>query len=155
MELAGEARTLSAVFDGLYLHVLVRPGDPTPVILGGKGRTVRARLTGRATWDGVTVHFHPNAPHIGFPGDNDSWKAFGKFRTGAIGPLFFRNKLQPNANGTIEIGEVLPGRYQMFVSAPGVSNYAGFAHIRVDAEKPGEVPQSLDLGEIAVKAAEN
>ena len=82
---------------GLSTDFEVKPGGVTHALLGGQGRTVRGRLTGRDSWDGVTMHFHPNAPHIGFPGDDASWQAFAMFRHSEIGPLFFRDGLKPNA----------------------------------------------------------
>jgi hypothetical protein len=146
--------TTGVVLPGLVTHLDVRAGETTEVLLGGQGRTVRGRLIGRDSWDDVTFHFHPTAPHIGFPGDDDSWKGFAWFRRSPIGPLFFRDKLNPNADGSFEIPHMLPGSYQLFVSAPGVQNYAGTAQFNIEAEIPGEPPPPLDLPEIVVRAAE-
>jgi hypothetical protein len=144
----------SAVLPGLSVHVRVQPGGATNALLGGQGRTVRGRLTGRDSWDGVSMHFHPTAPHIGFPGDDEMWQAFGMFRHSPIGPIFFRDGLKPNADGSFAIAHVLPGSYQLFVTAPGVDNYAGSTSFDVDNERAGRRPPPLDLGEIKVRPAD-
>ncbi|MEX0678699.1 MAG: M56 family metallopeptidase [Pirellulales bacterium] len=150
----GKSGATSALCEGMYSQVSIRPGQPTPVVIGGQGRKVTGRLTGRDSWDGVTLRIHPDAPHFGSPGDDEQWHAFGIFRASAIGPLFFRDKLQPNADGTFAIPHMLPGRYQMFVSAPGVENFAAHSKIQVDSEVPGEIPPPVDIGEIQVKPPE-
>ena len=146
-----QSEAASHLFDGLYVHVDVKSGEPTLAVIGGQGRTVVGRFTGRNTWDGVTIRLHPDAPHIGFPGDDESWKAFGAFRESDLGPLFFRDGLKPNADGTFKIPHLLPGRYQFFVSAPGVENYAASTVIVVEPETPGKAPPPLDMGDIAIK----
>lgn len=136
---------------GLSATVDVKPGVVTTTLLGGQGRTVRGRLVGRESWEGVTMHFHPRAPHIGFPGDNASWQAFSLFEHSEIGPHFFRKGVKSNADGSFEIPRVLPGSYQLFVSAPGLKNYGGAKHFDVDDEVPDKAPPPLDLGEIKVR----
>ena len=66
----------------------------------------------------------PTAPHIGFGGDDASWKAFGQLKASPIGPLLFRDKQPVNKDGTFTIEKMLPGRYQLFLSAPGFTSYA-------------------------------
>jgi hypothetical protein len=139
-----------ANLDGLYRHFEVRAGEPTAVVLGGQGRKVTGRLTGRDSWDGVTFHFHPEAPHFGFAGDDAMWRAFGLFRASPIGPIYFRDKQKVNADGTFTIDAMLPGRYQWFVSAPGAREYVASRVVTVEPETPGEMPLPLDLGQIAV-----
>lgn len=151
----GKSGATSALCEGMYTHATIRPGEPTPVVIGGQGRLVTGRLSGRDSWEGVTLRMHPNAPHIGLAGDNEQWQAFGIFRASAIGPLFFRDRFQPNADGAFAIPNVLPGRYQLWVSAPGVDNYAAYKVIQVDPEPQGAVPPPLDIGEIAVKPPDN
>ena len=46
---------------------------------------------------------------------------------------------------------MLPGSYQLFVSAPGFAELCGVAQVTVEPEVPGKAPAALDLGEIAVK----
>lgn len=149
----GRSGTTHAILDGLFRHVEVASGKPTPVLLGGQGRPVTGRLTGRRSWEAVTIRFHPEAPHIGFPGDDAQWKAFGIFRESAVGPLFFREGLGVSVDGVFRLDHVLPGRYQLFVSAPGVENHAAFLVMSVPAETVGEEPDPLDLGEIPVRSA--
>jgi hypothetical protein len=141
----GASRAKSSIFPGLFTHVNVQSGDATPVLIGGQGRKVTGRLIGREKWDGVTFHLHPVAPHVGFAGDDEEWKAFGRFGGTPIGRLFFRGKLKPNADGTFEIPHMLPGRYQFFVDAPGI---IASRLIEIEPETAGESPDGLDLGEI-------
>jgi len=151
---AGNADGVSEVImDGMFIHLQVKAGEPTPAVIGGQGRQLTGQLKGRDSWEGVTLHMHPNAPHIGFPGDDEQWKAFSALQSGPLGPLLFRDKIKPAADGKFTIDNVLPGHYQIFVSAPGVENYAGYKQVRVEAEAPGPKPQLLELGEVQVKGA--
>ncbi len=86
-------------------------------MIGGQGRTLKGKLVGLESWKGVTFHFHPEAPHIGFPGDDEIWKAFGQLKASPIGPALFRDKQPVKDDGTFEIKNMLPGDYQLFVSA--------------------------------------
>ncbi len=141
----------SLFLEGMIIHLDVRAGEPTAAVIGGQGRAIRGRLAGRDSWEGVTLHFHPRAPHIGFPGDDEHWKAFSELKTGPLGPLFFRDKIKPAADGSFIAENVLPGSYQLFVSAPGAKEYAGYLQFRVEPEMPGVKSQPLDLGEIQLK----
>jgi hypothetical protein len=141
----------SMAFPGLYAHVTALPGESTKVLIGGQGRQVTGRLTGRKTWEGVTIHFHPRAPHIGFPGDEEHWQGFDIFRESAIGPVFFRDKLKPDADGKFEFPQMLPGIYQLFVSVPEPGNNGASRQFQVAAEMPGEVAAPLDIGDISVR----
>jgi hypothetical protein len=134
------------------IHVDVKAGDPTRVLIGGQGRMVRGQLTGRDSWKGVTLRIHPTAPHIGFPGDDAAWKAFGELRQSPIGPLLFRDKESVNADGTFEIADMLPGDYQLFVSAPDIENFAAYRQVSIEPETPDAKPAAVDLGEIKVKS---
>ncbi len=145
----------SVMFPGLCTHVTVLPGESTKVLIGGQGRKVTGRLTGRDSWEGVTIHVHPRAPHIGFPGDEDLWRGFGIFRESAIGSLFFRDKLKPDADGKYEIPHMLPGDYQLFVSVPEQGNNGASTQFKIAAEVPGEVPAPLEIGELTVRASDD
>jgi beta-lactamase regulating signal transducer with metallopeptidase domain/biopolymer transport protein ExbD len=134
---------------GRLAHYEIRAGSPSAVVLGGVGRTVRGRLTGRASWDGVTIHFHPRAPHFGRSGDEIQWKAWNEFQKGPGGPAFFRSGLKPNAEGMIEIPNVLPASYQLFISAD--KDQVGHRQFDVKPETPGTENEVVDLGEISVK----
>ncbi|MGI8602477.1 MAG: M56 family metallopeptidase [Verrucomicrobiales bacterium] len=136
--------TTSVVLPGMFAHVTVKPGVPTPALIGGRGRTVKGRLVGRDSWDGVTMHFHPRAPHIGMPGDEDSWTAWTQFQKSSIGPIFFRTGLQSKADGTFEIPSVLPGDYQLFVDGNSGSQFS------IESENAVGSPEPRDLGNISV-----
>ena len=141
--------TTSVMLPGMTSHVAVKSGDPTRALIGGRGRTIKGRLTGRDAWEGVTIHFHPRAPHVGMPGDNEVWAAWNEFKTSAIGPIFFRSGLKPNADGRFEISGVLPGDYQLFVDGN-----RGYRQFSVEAESGAAPAEPLDLGAIQVKPAE-
>src|SRR5262249_31950339 len=89
-------------------------------------------------------------PPVGFGGGNEAWKAFGQLQKSDIGPLLFRDKLPVESDGSFVIEKMLPGRYQLFVSAPGFTNYAASALVTVEAEAPGQAPAILKLGDTAV-----
>jgi hypothetical protein len=138
--------TTSVMLPGMLVQVNVASGEPTPALIGGRGRTVKGRLTGRDSWQGVTMHFHPCAPHIGMPGDADSWAAWSEFQKSAVGPIFFRTGLKAKDDGTFEIPNVLPGDYQFFVDGN-----AGYRQFSIEMESPDAPGETIDLGEIAVK----
>jgi biopolymer transport protein ExbD len=139
---------------GRLTHVTVQPGA-TAVVIGGEGRVVKGRLTGPASWEGVTFHFHPTAPHVGLPGDNEMWKAWNEFKTGPSGSLFFRDGLNVNADGTFEVPNVLPGDYQIFFKRAGENGYLASGKFSVDAETPGTRPEAKDIGEIKARGGTN
>lgn len=142
----------SVVLNCMYQHVMVMAGEPTVVQIGGRGRTVTGRFVGLDSWDGATYHFHPDAPHFGREGDNVSWVAFYQLKASSIGPMLFRDKQPVNPDGTITIDRMLPGSYQIFLSAPQWNNYAASAVITIDPETPGQLPiPEVKLEDIAVR----
>jgi beta-lactamase regulating signal transducer with metallopeptidase domain len=135
--------------NGLVQHVKVAAGDATRVLVGGQGRTVTGKFVGLDSWEGATYHFHPEAPHVGFGGDDVRWKAFNQLKQSPIGPLLFRDKQAINQDGSFTIERMLPGRYQLFLSAPGFTRYAASTVVQVDPEVPDQRPADIALGEIA------
>ena len=131
------------------VHVEVKSGTNQAVI-GGGGRTVKGKLTGRDKWDGVTFHFHPTAPHVGFPGDDEMWKAWNELKKSASGSLLFREGLKVNADGTFEITGVLPGSYQIFFKGEGDDKYMASGKFNVAAEVPGQKAEPLEAGDFPV-----
>src|SRR5262249_16171847 len=113
------------------------------------------KVVGLAAWKGVTLHLHPTAPRVGFGGGNEAWTAFGQLQKSGIGPLLFRDKLPVESDGSFVIEKMLPGRYQLFVSAAGFTTSAASALVTVEAETPGQAPAILKLGDIAVTTAGN
>jgi hypothetical protein len=128
----------------LITHLTVQPGA-NRALLGGQGRTIRGRLVGRAEWADVTFHFHPTAPHIGLPDDDEMGKGWGALQKSPTGPLYFRNGLKVNPDGTFEIPAVLPGEYQIFFTRAG-ERAAGGKFV-VPPETPGTKPDPQDIGE--------
>jgi hypothetical protein len=150
---AGPDKGVTAVFlPTQSIHADVKAGEPTHVMIGGQGRLLRGKLKGRDSWKGVTVRIHPTAPHIGFPGDDAAWKAFEALKQGPTGPLLFRDKHPVNDDGTFELADMLPGTYQLFVSAPDAPNDVAYVSVSVKPEAPGEKPAVHELGEIKVRS---
>lgn len=134
---------------GLTSHITVQPGA-NQAIMGGTGRMVKGKLTGPGPWEDVTFHFHPSAPFAGGPGDDEMWKAWSSFQSGPLGPVFFRNDLKVNADGTFEVTGVLPGSYQVFFRRPGQNAWLASGRFDVPAESPGQPLEPLDAGEFPV-----
>jgi hypothetical protein len=128
----------------LITHLTVQPGT-NRALLGGQGRTIRGRLVGRAEWADVTFHFHPTAPHIGLPDDDEMGKGWGALLKSPAGPLFFRKGLKVNPDGTFEIPGVLPGEYQIFFTRAGERAAGG--KFLVPPETPGVKRDPQDIGE--------
>ena len=127
-------------------HLTVQPGA-NRALLGGQGRTIRGRLVGRADWANVSFHFHPTAPHIGLPGDDEMWKGWSSLQKSPVGPLFFRTGLKVDHDGTFEVSEVLPGDYQIFFTRAGEPAYAAGGKFVVPPETPGVKPDPQEIGE--------
>ena len=144
----------TAYQEGMMMHADVRE-SPTEVMMGGKGRTVKGKLTGRDSWDGVVFHFHPTAPHIGFEGDNLMWKAWKDFKDSPKGPVFFRDGLKVMDDGSFEITGVLPGSYQIFFSREGEKSQVASGQFRLGEENGKGQTTPMDVGEIKAKVVEN
>ena len=131
---------------GLFTHIDVNTEGSTPAVIGGRGRTVKGRLTGRGSWEGVSLSIFPTAPHIGFPSDDAQWAAYGDFKASSIGPIFFRDGLKPEPDGSFVFPKVLPGAYQLFVDSDGRRQSGG--GVTVEPEKGDGSDKPLELGEI-------
>jgi hypothetical protein len=127
--------------------------EPTPVLIGGQGRTVSGRLTGRDSWEGVSFTFAPNPPPMYWNRHEEgpAAVAYRLWRESPIGPIFFRDEQKLDADGSFTLAGVLPGDYQVTISAAGEPSTAGSFPISVNAERLGEAPAALDLGAIEVK----
>jgi hypothetical protein len=136
---------------GMTTHLTVQPGK-NPALLGGQGRTVTGRLTGRESWTDVTFHFHPTAPHFGRQGDTAMWSAWSALQKSPIGAVFFRDGLKVNADGTFEIPAVLPGSYQMFFSRGGEKEHLATGKFIVPAETSGTKPEPQSIGELRCRS---
>lgn len=138
------------ILNGMHVHAKVVEGVDTPVQIGGHGRTVTGRFLGLKSWEGATFHVHPEAPHFGFGGDNAAWSAFARLKSSPIGQAFFRDKQTVKEDGTFSLERMLPGRYQLFLSVPGIKGYAASTQILIDAEAPGQKPEAISVGDIVV-----
>ena len=134
-------------FAGMTSQLTVQSGKDS-ASLGGQGRMVMGRLTGRESWADVTFHFHPNAPHFGRPGDTEMSAAWQGWKNSSIGPVFFRDGLKVNTDGTFEMPGVLPGNYQIFFTRAGAKGNLATGQFVVPSEVPGTKPEPHSIGEL-------
>ncbi len=142
-----EGGTLTVYGEGRVTHAEIS-APHTAVLLGGVGRTVSGKLSGRDHWEGVTFRLHPTAPHIGRPGDGAMWEAWNALRNGPFGAQFFRDGLKVTPDGGFEIPRVLPGSYQIFFTSEGQEQHLASDQFRIPAEDRDHAPEPMDLGEI-------
>lgn len=130
------------------MHVDVKAGDATGVMLGAPGRAVVGRLVGLDSYKGVTLHLHPRAPHIGLPGDNDQWRGWSALRNSALGQVVFRDAIPVGEDGRFLIEGLIPESYQLFVNDGG-KNLRGGTNLTVQPATEDKA-KLQDLGEIRV-----
>ncbi|MFO0868908.1 MAG: M56 family metallopeptidase [Pirellulales bacterium] len=134
-------------------HVQVVAGTATPTVLGGRGRVVRGRLTGRDSWQGVVWQLSLRASSFDWR-DEMAAKAFEAFRASGPGRLYFRSAQPLNEDGSFTIAGLLPGEYQWTVSVPGESRPLLSRTIRLAPEEPGVKLEPWDLGTMSLTATE-
>lgn len=127
-----------------HLHVDLAVGKPTDVVFGGKGRAVIGKLTGLDSYEGITLSIAPNAPR---PGNKLGFEGLALVRGSNIGPIFFREKLPVNKDGTFRIDKVLPTNYQLFIRNADNSIYQ-VRQLLVPAPAGDKPDEPLDLGEL-------
>lgn len=96
------------------------------VTVGGNGKTIRGQLTGFNSYEGLSVSLTPEPPSFrGFAGETENpvWAGFTALRESALGPLFFRDKIEVNKDGTFQFENVIPENYQIFVRSEDKSVY--------------------------------
>lgn len=134
-----------------HLQVQVKEGRPTEVVFGGPGRTVRGKLTGLDSYDDVRISIAPNFPR---PGDALGMTGHNLVRNSNLGPVFFRDGIEVDADGTFEIEQVLPAHYQLFVRN-GVNSLSQVERLQVDPPPADDLEADFDLGTIKLKKREN
>ena len=151
---------------GLATTIEVREGETTHVKLGGPGRTVLGRfeapkdLALPIDWSKVHARLALNAPHIGFPGDEEIWKTYGAFLKTDEGNAYYRDLLPVGPDGSFRVEGLPTGDFQLFlwVTGPAVgkpaetdTDYAiGYERIEVEPLPPGRSAEPLDLGTIVL-----
>ena len=120
------------------MHVDVRAGDATEVVLGGRGRVVAGRLTGLDSYEGVTLRVHPTAPHVGFPGDDEQWQGWSALRNGRLGATIFRDVIPVGKDGTYRIEGLVPESYQLMVNESARRLRGGTSFHRETGGRHGE-----------------
>jgi beta-lactamase regulating signal transducer with metallopeptidase domain len=128
-----------------HVHPVVKGGETTRVVVGGRGRTVSGSLKGLTDYSGLTVRIAPNTPR---PGDQDLMAAWSAFAQTEVGKLYFREPAAVKADGTFRLDSVLPGYYQVFIQNADNTIYH-IERLSVPAESP-DAAEPLDMGEIAI-----
>lgn len=140
--------------------VEISSGEPTPFVLGGKGRPVVGKLVGAGNFNDVRVRIALNAPHprlLSNP-DDPTWPAYGQFLNSPAGENYAKGNIKVNADGMFRIENVPPESYQLFVSAPNADGKAeniGYAQFRIKTIPGGASDESHDLGELKVRFPTN
>jgi hypothetical protein len=141
---------MSVNLDGFLHHIDVKSGGTTPAQIGGRGRKVTLKLTGREAWGNVTAGIQLNPPRFN---DEAGQKAYREVANGPLARIYLRDKIAVKADGTLTIETMLPGRYHLTLTAAGEPGALGSVPIEIAAETPGQEPRPLDLGELRVNAA--
>jgi hypothetical protein len=152
--------------NGLATTIEVRERETTHVKLGGPGRTVLGRfeapkdLDVPIDWSKVHARLALNAPHVGFPQDNETWKTYGAFLQTDEGKAYYRDFLPVGPDGSFRVEGVPTGVYQLFlwVTGPAVgkpagtdTHYAtGYGRIEVEPPSHGRNGEPIDLGTIVL-----
>jgi hypothetical protein len=137
---------------GTFANVEVLPGETAELALGGRGRPVIGRITadgnlpGAVDFSKVKLRLVLEAPHVGFPGDDAMWKAYGEFLQGERGKAFQRD-FTPAADGTFRLDNVPQGRYQLI----GPVRYA--SRVVVEPMPLGASDEPMNLGDIPLSGA--
>ena len=103
---------------GTYADVSVEPGKALHFTLGGRGRPVTGRVVaagkaaGAVDWSKVKLRLILEAPHIGFPGDNEIRRAYQAFLADGRAAAYQRD-FTPAADGSFRLDNVPQGRYQL------------------------------------------
>ena len=117
------------------------------ITLGGRGRPVTGRITAadaraaNVDWSKVKLRLVLEAPHVGFPGDDAMWKAYGEFLQGDRAKAYQRD-FTPGPDGAFRLDDVPQGTYQLIgpVRAPG--------RVVVEPMPGGSSDHPLHLGDL-------
>lgn len=126
----------------------IAAGQPTVVEFGGRGRTVVGRLQGLDSYEGVTLQIFPDRPfHLslstkGAPAPTE----LQLIHESEIGPLYFREQVPVDKDGTFRIAHVLPERYHIAASKNGRRN--GLVRKLVIDVAAAPADEVFDAGEI-------
>lgn len=127
-----------------HMHVEIAAGKPTTVVFGGKGRPVVGKLTGLDSYENIVVAIRPNAPR---PADKTGWQGQSLVAQSNIAPVFIRERLPVNKDGTFRIDHVIPQYYQLFVSNADNSVFQ-VVQLSVPAAPADQPDQPHQAGEI-------
>jgi hypothetical protein len=135
----------------------VAAGTPTAVVFGGDaGQPVIGRLVGRSDWSGVRIHVEPEAPHIGFPGDDVQWDAYAQFLASPAGKSYQRYDVEVRHDGTFRVEGLPAERYQLLAmelrNGKAVAQIGG-TEFAIVPPLAGPTAEAIDVGEIRVSSA--
>ena len=130
-------------------QLFLKPGETKNVEFGGEGIEVIGKLTGLASYEGVTLSICPPAPDVWkvqrFGGNNianDQQKSYAALRKSDYASLYFRDSLPVAEDGSFRIKDVMTGQYNVWIK--GASGSSRFN--MTDAKQ-----NLLDIGEIKVQ----
>ena len=130
------------------LHVSLEPGQIETMDFGGEGIDVQGRLTGLNSYENVSIAIRPPAPDVwGFrrfngAGANGLQRGYQALQDSDYAPLYFREGVKVNDDGTFEIDDVMTGQYNLWVH--GATGASQFTVQTTDED-------AIDLGTIQVK----
>ena len=126
-----------------HLHVQIESGRPTEVVVGGKGRPVIGKLVGLDSFDDITLGITPR------PGNRSGMTGHFQVRQSNIGPVFFRDQLSVNRDGSFRIENAIPEHYQLFVRSEDKGVYQ-VHQLLVAPPSTHQSDEPHDAGEIKV-----
>ena len=139
--------TCSVIGQGTGLDL--QPGQTATITLGGEGRPVTGRLVSAEPagadidWSKRKIHVRIDAPHIGFPGDEQMWKAQAAFLQAAGGDRY-RQEVVPAPDGHFRIARLPQGDYEI----DGVRLGGRQGRFEVKPMEGGKSDEPVDLGDL-------
>jgi hypothetical protein len=128
----------------------VRSNETTRATLGGPGRAVIGKIAvpegSKVDLSKVRLRLAPPAPHIGFSGDDEMWKAYGRFGQSDEGKAYFRSDLPVNADGTFRLEGVPQGDFLLQGIAADMKDWLVGTQFTVPATPDGRSKEPVSLG---------
>lgn len=131
---AGESvkpKMSNVVYEYPIQYVSLEPGQNAQVDFGGEGSEIIGRLQGLKSYEQVSISIRPPAPNVwgqqrigNGRGGNDLQQGYAWLQATEYAPLYFRENLPVNEDGTFAIQDVMTGDYNLWVQgAAGSSQF--------------------------------